>query len=660
NFKLGKGGEYLGLSKPDGTVADEYNPEYPAQTTDFSYGKSSEDGVAYFRTPTPGAVNNEGFISLLTFDESNMTFIGAEGVLTEQVVLSIENGDEQPYTLNVSSQSASWLQVSQGADANGATSDQINIIADTQGLEPGTYYGVVTAESPNYLAATLQVQIVVRLVADDWVERDLKFDGIGVAVDSENERILFQLGPDEYYTPATFAPTLTYQSGDGYTIGINGEASLTSDITANFGSVTYGDDNTIQLYKDGNEVSDYALVFTPLSVIDMQVEDEIVRSPKTTGLFRVMSTLYDQDSGYYNMGIETRGNSASRLPKLPYDLELSEAPYPSDDINVKLLELRKDDDWILDALYRDETFARNLVCHDVARALQPYAFIDDAGVERGKAAIEGKLTEVVLNHEYLGVFALHEQVDRKLLDLTEVDVPLDEQGIEQWDEVDFSDPKNGSVVYKADSSASLLESDSNSFEQKYPKVDDIRRDEPLEELIDFVTNSGDQEFIDGVEERVDVESVLNFWLMINALDVRDTLYSNYFLARNESGKFFIAPWDCDAALYYGIANSWHPERNHLIERLMELTATGFNTRMKQRWTELRQTIFTHDAILARFEAYSRQVRGGEATSSAITRNLERWPDAGDGNTEFGYLGDLSDRLHNQLGIIDGKIADLPE
>jgi hypothetical protein len=39
NFKLGASGEYLALVKPDGTtVASEFNPTFPAQATDISYG----------------------------------------------------------------------------------------------------------------------------------------------------------------------------------------------------------------------------------------------------------------------------------------------------------------------------------------------------------------------------------------------------------------------------------------------------------------------------------------------------------------------------------------------------------------------------------------------------------------------------------------------
>jgi len=41
NFKLGADGEYLALTRPDGSVAHEYAPAYPAQQEDVAYGLPS-------------------------------------------------------------------------------------------------------------------------------------------------------------------------------------------------------------------------------------------------------------------------------------------------------------------------------------------------------------------------------------------------------------------------------------------------------------------------------------------------------------------------------------------------------------------------------------------------------------------------------------------
>lgn len=61
DFRLSAAGEYLGLFRPDGTVASDFAPAYPPQRPDvpfFSYGLSPLDGsLTVFEAPTPGWQN---------------------------------------------------------------------------------------------------------------------------------------------------------------------------------------------------------------------------------------------------------------------------------------------------------------------------------------------------------------------------------------------------------------------------------------------------------------------------------------------------------------------------------------------------------------------------------------------------------------------------
>ncbi len=54
-FRLAASGEYLALTRPDGSVAAEFSPAFPVQIADFSYGPAV-GGSAYF-APTPGSAN---------------------------------------------------------------------------------------------------------------------------------------------------------------------------------------------------------------------------------------------------------------------------------------------------------------------------------------------------------------------------------------------------------------------------------------------------------------------------------------------------------------------------------------------------------------------------------------------------------------------------
>ena len=59
NFKLDTNGEYLGLIKDDGvTVTHSFDPNYPDQQTDVSYGLYDSE-LRFFTTPTPGTPNSD-------------------------------------------------------------------------------------------------------------------------------------------------------------------------------------------------------------------------------------------------------------------------------------------------------------------------------------------------------------------------------------------------------------------------------------------------------------------------------------------------------------------------------------------------------------------------------------------------------------------------
>ncbi len=57
NFELSSGGEYLALLAPDGSVAHAFEPAYPQQRRNVSYGFLEAGAAVYFAQPTPGKAN---------------------------------------------------------------------------------------------------------------------------------------------------------------------------------------------------------------------------------------------------------------------------------------------------------------------------------------------------------------------------------------------------------------------------------------------------------------------------------------------------------------------------------------------------------------------------------------------------------------------------
>jgi hypothetical protein len=518
---------------------------------------------------------------------------------------------------------------------------------------------------------------------DSWADFNISLNGLDVGVDTANRRLLAPLGAG-YSTPSELTSTVTYGLAEqGYALGFNNGPIVSSGESVSFLNTWYGTTVPVQLYQDGVLVESYGLVFTNLPVIELNA-DTIVDEPKSPGFFSLVTgerlvsgDFYPasaawpaQNTGVKNMGIEFRGDTSQIYPKKSFSLEVRKDDDPTDEQNIVLLDMRKDGDWILDATYRDTSFVRNIISHEILNDMRPYAHIDSAGDSRGQATIRGQQVEVILNESYHGAYILEEKVDRKLLDLDKIDVPEDALGNELWDQVDFSNPDNGSVIYKADTNEASLyfpEDVSRDFQQDYPDIDDIVHWGPLEEFADFVANSSDEEFISSVDSIVDIDSVVDYWLLTNITMNRDTLKKGYYLARNKTEKWFLVPWDYDATFGmlwdgspYTTTSWWDPEKNNLIRRLSELAATGFNARVNTRWAGLRATLFTEDAIMDRFIAYRNDaVPVPGETENARARNFARWPESGGegvDNPELGTLEYIRDWLRGRIEFLDEQFV----
>jgi hypothetical protein len=151
---------------------------------------------------------------------------------------------------------------------------------------------------------------------------------------------------------------------------------------------------------------------------------------------------------------------------------------------------------------------------------------------------------------------------------------------------------------------------------------------------------------------------------------RDTLKKGYYLARNKTEKWFFVPWDYDATFGmlwdgspYTTTSWWDPEKNNLIRRLSESTATGFNARVNTRWAGLRATLFTEDAIMNRFIAYRNDaVPVPGETENARARNFARWPESGGegvDNPELGTLEYIRDWLRGRIEFLDEQFVYQP-
>ncbi len=89
SFQLDRSGEYLALMNPGGETLRSFDPEYPGQSADVSYGlaDSSMDAYAFFPVPTPGEPNQTPPPLIVSTDFSPKPVVAEEPLI---VTASVE------------------------------------------------------------------------------------------------------------------------------------------------------------------------------------------------------------------------------------------------------------------------------------------------------------------------------------------------------------------------------------------------------------------------------------------------------------------------------------------------------------------------------------------------------------------------------------------
>jgi spore coat protein CotH len=212
-----------------------------------------------------------------------------------------------------------------------------------------------------------------------------------------------------------------------------------------------------------------------------------------------------------------------------------------------------------------------------------------------------------------------ERVDRTLL------------GLRRFD----SNAPSHACLYKAvDHAANFGSPGHDGYEQREPDPLALPYWRPLEEFNRFVSRSPDAAFlhpVTGIVARLDLDSAIDFHLLVLLTSNMDGITKNFLLARDAAPasdpkaapRFFFVPWDYDATF----GRNWNatpvgPDAwlsNHLFDRLHADPA--FRRRFATRWQELRkQPLAT--ATLHRLMDDNVRTLG-----DAARRNEERWRDA---------------------------------
>jgi len=343
----------------------------------------------------------------------------------------------------------------------------------------------------------------------------------------------------------------------------------------------------------------YRLFFTQLPIITIDSNTEILNEPKTVANF-----TYTDEAQTVNslMGIELRGGFSRTFPKLTYDLEFWEDELGENSQNQQFGKLRKDDDWILDAIYNEPLRIRSFISHKLWLDLHQVYYLEDE--PKAKSGADVMYVEMFLNGKYNGVYFLSEQVDKKQLQIKS-----------------YKDEEIRGELYKGEDVGatrflSLPDFDNESrkwggFEMKYPDEDEITDWNNIYDFVDLVINSRVEDFGTQVWGKFHKENAMDYFLFLNLLSAADNTGKNIYVGKYTIDEpYFYVPWDLDGTL----GNQWDGSpapwvsgiyTNGFFSRLLEDNPEDYKQQLREKWMGYRNNIFSKDSLAARVnESYN--------------------------------------------------------
>ena len=330
------------------------------------------------------------------------------------------------------------------------------------------------------------------------------------------------------------------------------------------------------------------------------------------------------ESVKYLCQIKYRGGTSICYVKKSFSIKLVDEVGEKQDANI--LGIRKENSWILDAMAVDRVRMRNRVCFDVWNEMSQTPYETAYGNRNGTA---GEFVEVFINGSYHGLYCMSDKIDRKLLGLKKTKTNENDTTIRGVLYKGFSPYTNINSYADADVNSPTW----NNWELQYPSdLPSFDTWKPLMDLIDLnSTKTSDLTFRQQYQDYFYWENLVDYIVLIMALDVEDCLYKNTFLSVvniKKGHKFLISPWDMDISL----GGAWDGTYNDVLvsfdritnrppfNRLISQNIDGFMDSVKHRWLNLYSTLLLPKNIEERLDEYSNAF----LTSGAWEREYAKW------------------------------------
>jgi len=368
------------------------------------------------------------------------------------------------------------------------------------------------------------------------------------------------------------------------------------------------------------------------------------------------------------ISIEIRGSSSTQFEKKSYGFETQDTS--GENLNVSLLSMPSENDWILYAPYSDKTLLRNELPFYLARQI-------------GQYASRTAFCELFINGSYKGIYVLMEKIkqDKNRVNIAKL-IPEDIAG----------DELTGGYIIKVDKPYNIgwqvNVEPLAGFGKAYYQYHDPDADEIVPQQEAYIQNfifkvestlvsSNFAHTINGYAKYLDVASFVDYFLISEFTKSLDSYRFSFYLFKeknSDGGKLFAGPiWDYDLAFAnYGEGaweepwktSEWNAEitawyRTFWMKRLLE--DVNFQNKLTARWIELRKGVFSNTNIMAFLD--QTLIR----TEEARIRNFTKWQIIGQYVWPNYFVGSkyeedvnfMKNWIYERLNWMDIELAGIP-
>ncbi|RZJ93721.1 MAG: hypothetical protein EOO60_04680, partial [Hymenobacter sp.] len=387
----------------------------------------------------------------------------------------------------------------------------------------------------------------------------------------------------------------------------------------------------------------YTVYFTKLPIIHINTRYRIVDAPNVYATFSMSESNGALTTS--NLGIEIRGGNSQSYDKKSYELSFWADTLGTTSRDVKLLGMRTDNKWNLQAMYNEPLRVNSKVANELWQEISKLSY--QAKEPDAKNGIATAYAEVFVNDEYRGIYALTERIDKKQLKLKKYSNSIKGELYKgsQW---------GGAVTFTELPDFNNANNYWGGFEYKHPE--EYTDWTNLYDFVNFVKTSTDAEFMKQYQSRFELRNAVDYYIFLNVLRATDNYGKNLYIAKYNVGEpYFYVPWDLDGVFgnnWMGLNDNTTDDivTNGFYKRLnQDCSASGFRSLLGRRWAELRAKVLTPEYIMAKFAANNAYLQ----TNSVYQREQAVWPGFRYDQTQLTYVATW---LTKRLAYLDGAFS----